>query len=400
MNQVPLVTPFKGERYAAVDRLGQLISPPYDVISPAERQELAARHLHNVVHIILPEGAADRYRQAAATLRQWRRSGVLVRDPSAAVYVVQQEFCDPAGRTRVRTGFIGALSVEPFTLRRVRPHERTHLGPKQDRLALLRETRTMSEALFLLAPDRSGELARCLESATARQPDAQTEFQGETVRVWRLTDREARALCEAAGRESLYIADGHHRYETALAFREEYPSADRTLALIVPVTDPGLLLLPTHRLIYGSPVAWESVQEVVSAWFETQEISPPLPRDQLIVGLPGPRLFSLRPRPLEPHQLEDLAPAVKRLTVSWADRLVLPLLLGGSGEVAYTSRAEKVVEELGSGKAAAALLLPPPTVEQVLEVADAGATMPQKSTYFFPKVPSGLVMLNWAQSDG
>lgn len=401
MNLPPLVSPFPGERYAAADRLGRLIAPPYDVISPAERAELAARDRCNVVRVILPQGGADRYQLAAATLEEWRRAGVLVRDPEPAVWVVQHEYSDLSGRRRLRTGFIGALAVEPFSTGRVRPHERTHKGPKEDRLALLRATRTMCEALLVLAPDPEGGLAASLEAATGAAPFAEAEFQKERLRLWRVSGSSALELCLYASQGALYIADGHHRYETALTFKEEFPAADRTLALVVSIRDPGLLLLPTHRLVYGGAVEWESIQEPLARWFRIVPVESRSSSGDLVLVLRGLEFFELRRSTSALAAIGDLHPAVQDLAVAWADRLVLPLLVrGGEGKVAYSYSAEEVVSQIAAGTASAGLLLSPPTVEQVLAVADAGAAMPQKSTYFFPKVPSGLVMLNLADCGG
>lgn len=384
-----------------MDRLGRLIAPPYDVISAAERAELAARDPCNVVRVILPEGGADRYRLAAATLEKWRRSGVLVRDPEPAVWVVQHEYSDLSGRRRLRTGCIGALSVEPFSTGRVRPHERTHGGPKEDRLALLRATRTMCEALLVLAPDPRGDLAASLGEATCGAPFAEAEFQKGVLRLWRVGGSSALELCRNASEGALYIADGHHRYETALTFKEEFRAAHRTLALVVSIRDPGLLLLPTHRLVYGDAVEWESIQEPLVRWFRIVPVESPSSSGDLVLVLRGPKFFQLRRSAQAPAAIVDLHPTVRDLAVAWADRLVLPLLVRGAGaKVAYSSSAEEVVSQIAAGTASAGLLLSPPTVEQVLAVADAGAVMPQKSTYFFPKVPSGLVMLNLADFGG
>jgi uncharacterized protein (DUF1015 family) len=390
-----LIAPFRGERYAALDRLSQLIAPPYDVISPSERAVLAARDPNNVVRVTLPEGGAERYRRAAATLHDWRSSSVLTRDPEPAVWVVQHEYSDAGGVRRLRTGFIGALSVESFATGRVKPHERTHRGPKEDRLELLRATRTMCEALLILAPDREGYLDARVRALTAAPVFAEAEFEGGVVRLWKVAGSAAGELCRLASEEPLYIADGHHRYETALAFKEEFPAADRTLALIVSVRDPGLLLLPTHRLVCGGDADWEAIRKALEKWFRLSPLDAPSGGEDLVLALRGPRFFELLRSDVEPEEIGGLHPAVRGLTVAWADGLVLPLLVGGGkGEVVYTSRAEEVLSRLASGEAAAGLLLAPPTVTQVLAVADAGAVMPQKSTYFFPKVPSGLVMLN------
>jgi uncharacterized protein (DUF1015 family) len=161
---VPLVAPFMGERYAEQRRLGDLIAPPYDVVNPEERQKLAERDPHNVVHLILPEGDEARYENAARQLEEWRAAGVLVADDKASVTVLRQEFSTPEGARLVRTGVIGGVAVEPLSAGRVLPHERTHKGPKEDRLALLEATEAMFEALFMVAPRRTrSPRPRCRE---------------------------------------------------------------------------------------------------------------------------------------------------------------------------------------------------------------------------------------------
>jgi uncharacterized protein (DUF1015 family) len=402
---LPLVAPFLGERYPDVGRLSDLIAPPYDVISDAERQALAARSAQNIVHLILPAGNGNRYERAAATLGRWRAEGILVRDQEPGIDVLQQEFTDAGGVRRVRTGMIAAVAVEPFEGGRVRPHERTHQGPKEDRLALLRATRTMCEALFMLARDLSGELARALADVVASPPAATAALGDVAIRVWRVTGSPAARLPRAAGAASLYIADGHHRYETTLAFHREHAAADRTLALIVPLRDPGLVVLPTHRIVQGPPVSEDEVRERLSGKFTIEVLEPARDLEKAltelrgagcVVVLPEGRRLAARPRALVVFEAEDV-PALRRVDVSWADRLVLPALRGGgTGRLAYASRSRDVIDEVAAGRAAAGMLLNPPAVEDVLAVADAGAVMPQKSTYFFPKVPSGLVLLDYS----
>lgn len=404
----PLVAPFLGERYADVDRLSELIAPPYDVISEGERAALAVRSPHNVVHLILPAGDGDRYRAAATLLKQWRAAGVLARDREPGLLVVQQEFAEQSGARRRRTGLIGAVAVEPFEAGRVRPHERTHQGPKEDRLALLRATRTMCEALFMLARDRSGELGRELAGVTARPPSASATLGDVAIRIWRVSGAAAGRLADAAGAESLYMADGHHRYETAMTFRREYPGAARTLSLIVSLRDPGLVVLPTHRMVQGAAVSEDEVRRRLRDGFSIEALA--AGRDRrgalaelrgagCLVMLAGGPTLALRVRN---HAVVDEGEGVaplRRVDVSWADRLVLPALRGSrdTGRVTYTSSVEDVIEAVNQRRAAAGMLLNPPAVEDVLAVADAGAFMPQKSTYFSPKVPSGLVLLDYSQ---
>src|SRR5437879_741261 len=211
-----LVAPFRGERYAAVDRLSSLIAPPYDVIDPAERARYAALDPDNIVHIMLPEappGAADdaRYRVAAEQLAAWRRAAVLRRDPEPAFYVLAQDFTLPTGERRTRRGRFAGGGGERFEPGWVSPHERTHAGPKADRLALLRATATNIESIFLLAPDRDRALAKSLAAVTDDKPDATAELNGVGIRFWIVRDPSRIPLPPSP----LYIADGHHRYETA-----------------------------------------------------------------------------------------------------------------------------------------------------------------------------------------
>ncbi|OLD15495.1 MAG: hypothetical protein AUJ01_12110 [Acidobacteria bacterium 13_1_40CM_3_65_5] len=250
-----LVAPFRGERYAAVDRLSALIAPPYDVIDSAERARYAALDPDNIVHIMLPEAppgaAADaRYGVAAERLAAWRRAGVLRRDAEPALYVLAQDFTLPTGERPIRRGVFAAVAAEGYEPRRVRPHEKTHAGPKADRLALMRATATNIESIFLLAPDPDRALANAVAAASHGPPAATAELNGVGIRLWIVRDPSPFLLPPSP----LYIADGHHRYETASAYALENPGggADRVLALIVSAQDPGLSILPTHRVIFGT----------------------------------------------------------------------------------------------------------------------------------------------------
>ena len=254
-----LVVPFRGERYRDTERLSRLIAPPYDVIDPAHRARLAALDAHNIVHLMLPEAPStgDRYAWAAEQLAAWRRSGVLARDAEPAVYVMAQG---------ARLGVFVALAAEGYEPRRVRPHERTHTGPKADRLALLRATRTNLESLFLLAPDHDGALAHVLAEVARRAPDATAELDGVGIRFWVVRGGELSRF--PLPQSPLYMADGHHRYETASAYAAENPAADRVLAFVVSAADPGLVVLPTHRLIYGSGRRPDALLDAWRPWFD------------------------------------------------------------------------------------------------------------------------------------
>ena len=216
----PLVTTFTGERYHDVDKTGELIAPPYDVITTEQRRIYRERNQYNIVRLILPGGNGDRYAHAATILESWRGQGVLAKDSEPSVYVLRQEFDNPDGQPRVRTGVIGTVAVEPYSNGRIRPHEKTHRGPKEDRLALMKATRAMFEALLMMSRDSDGSLAERLQSATAAEPDVSAQLSGTRISLWQISGEEGEAVAAAAsGDDVLYIADGHHRYETAETYR-------------------------------------------------------------------------------------------------------------------------------------------------------------------------------------
>src|SRR5512146_67530 len=408
-----LVTPFVGERYADPAALSRLIAPPYDVISTEQRRRYAASDPHNIVHLILPAAAGEtsRYHTAAAQLAAWRAAGVFVRDPRPSVYVVAQEFQTPAGERHMRVGMFAAAATEPYETRRIRPHEKTHRGPKVDRLDLLRATHANLESIFLLAPDRAGTLAGGLRAIAEgpRPPDASADLDGVQIRLWVQSGPEADRLAAAAA-APLYIADGHHRYETAVAFAGENPAARRLLAFVVSARDPGLVVLPTHRVIYAADRDVSALTGVWQRFFEVRPVPPPADRVRrleeagrgrvaCIVATEGGQhdlLLSLRDdAPLDDIVELGRTPAVRGLDVAIVERLVVGEILGAGKStptLTYTPDPTPALQVAHLGKALAAVLLNATKVEQVFAVADAGDVMPPKSTYFIPKVPSGLVL--------
>jgi len=394
-----LVVPFRGERYRDTGRLTRLIAPPYDVIDPAQRARLAALDPHNIVHLMLPEAPdkGDRYAWAGDQLAAWRQSGVLVRDTEPAVYVMAQG---------ARLGVFVALAAEGYEPRRVRPHEKTHAGPKADRLSLLRTTRTNLESLFLLAPDRDGTLKQALAEVSAHPPDTTAELDRVGIKLWVVRGRELSRF--PLPQSPLYMADGHHRYETAAAYASENPAADRVLAFIASAQDPGLVVLPTHRLIHG---AGRRVDAVVAAWRTWFDVAP-VPADvdpvgylaklgrertACLVASPEGEMLGLALKP--EARLDDFpelgaSAAVRSLDVARVETLVVKPILRADAStptLGYTADAHAALASVAQG-ASIAVLLNPTRVEQVFAVADAGDVMPPKSTYFAPKVPSGLVL--------
>jgi uncharacterized protein (DUF1015 family) len=263
----------------------------------------------------------------------------------------------------------------------------------------------MFESLFFLARDRAGALQAALGGAASGPPTARATLDGVRVSLWRVGGPAAVQLAAAAG-TVLYIADGHHRFETAVAFRRELPSADRTVGLIVPLGDPGLVVLPTHRLVYGAPLAEGAVISALGGEFAVERVEPELDPDALLreagrgttaalVSLPGGVVLSLRLKAGAQPPAPGEGPAAS-LDVARVDALVvarLQQLAGPGARVGYTAQTGELFNEVGGGGAAAGVMLNPTRVEDVLAVADARQVMPQKSTYFIPKVPSGLVLL-------
>jgi uncharacterized protein (DUF1015 family) len=342
------VRPFRALRYAVPD-LAAVVAPPYDVISDELRADLKARSPYNVVHLTLP----DSEEQAARDLAAWRGSGVLVEDEEPSYWWLSQEYAGPDGIERTREGVVAALRVEPYDKRIVLPHERTHAGPKEGRLRLLRATRTHLEPIFLLW---DGSLA--IDGLA--DPDVVVKESGVTTRLWRLDAEFGTALTEELADAQLLIADGHHRYETALAFHEE-DGGDASawlLVVIVPTDQDGLTIFPTHRV----------VQEADGV--DGTPIDPPGNALPGLVLYRHGRYELIDEHGLDPEVVDRLAPQV----------------------VAYTPSAAEAVAAVDRGDGEAAFLLRPMRIDDVWEIARRGDVMPQKSTFFYPKLTSGLLL--------
>ena len=392
-----------------MDRLSSLIAPPYDVIDPAERARYASADRDNIVHVMLPEAPPgkpedERYGVAAERLAAWRRDGVLRRDARPSLYVLAQDFTLPTGERLTRRGVFAAVAAEGYEPRRVRPHEKTHAGPKADRLALMRATATNIESIFLLAPDPDRSLANAVAAVTQGNPDATAELNGVGIRLWIVRDPSRFPLPQSP----LYIADGHHRYETASAYALENSSADRVLALIVSAQDPGLAVLPTHRVIFGAGRDLDRLLPRWREWFDVQPLAAGRDPVAVLASLGRDRTACLVADPsrvlvllLKPGALPDRLPslaqstAVRELDVARVESLVVKEILGAGTAtpiVRYVADAAEALRLVQQGGAAVSVLLNPTKVEQVFAVADAEDVMPPKSTYFIPKVPSGLIL--------
>ena len=374
------------------------------MIGAEQRAALAAQDPANIVHAdlpVAPKEGADPYAEAARLLASWRSQGILARDsaPSACVLRTTSAFDD--GSVRSRTGIFLAVAAEPFSRGRVLPHERTHQGPKEDRRLLTLATGCNLSPVFLLAPDESGALAAGLRRAVAGVPWAMVEALGAKQEVWVVQGGEAERLAQAAGTHPVYIADGHHRYETAVLFRDEARAewrvgAGRTLAHVVSFRDPGLAILATHRIVEGRPLDRQTVLKAASPYFaRAQPHEHPILRVAFSDGTEAAMVLRAE---------ADLSPAtdlpghatVRGLPVAVADevfvKVVLAKVMNGVPNLRYTADQNEATAAFGRGDVAVALLLPPLRLEEVRAVADAGQIMPPKSTFFAPKVPTGVVL--------
>ncbi|HEV2998844.1 MAG TPA: DUF1015 domain-containing protein [Solirubrobacteraceae bacterium] len=399
--------------------LGDVTAPPYDVIDASQRAELIARSPHNVVALDLPEGEPDPYAHARELLDAWRLQSVIVRDGEPALWAHTQEYTGPDGRRLTRRGFFCRVRLEEYGPGRVRPHERTHPGPKEDRLRLTRATQANMSPIFSLFSDPAGAAWGALEPATADPPWGETtDADGTLHRLWRVSDPAAIAAVKAAASGSeLLIADGHHRYETARAYQQEIREAngdaagghDYVLMLLVALEDPGLTVFPTHRLVKGLDQARrEALRDAIARDFETeevlaQEIDPPAGDGPLQLGYidahhKRPLRLTLRDQAIADAALSDRSPAYRRLDTGVLETLLLKGALGLSDEdishlhdFYYARDTPQALELVQESAYDVAFVMRPTPVAQVRDVAAAGENMPPKSTYFFPKVLTGLL---------
>ncbi len=394
--------------------LQPVVAPPYDVIDAAGRSELAARSPYNVVEIDLPEADGDRYAHAAEVLAGWRAGGVVVQDAQPSIWPLEQDYVGPDGRARTRRGFLARVRVEEYGPGRVRPHERTHPGPREDRLRLTRATRANLSPIFSLFSDPENAAWGALEPFTGASPWAETvDPDGTRNRLWRVEDASAieRVARAAAGAE-LLIADGHHRYETARVYADEIGGEGPhryVLMYLVALEDPGLTVFPTHRLVRGlTPARQESLAAAIRRDFSVAELEstdqlPPASGDTVQLGyidahFKQPFRLVLKDQAIADRALPDHAAAYRRLDTAVLEALILKGALEMTDEhidhldgLGYARDDAEALELVLAGDYDAAFFMAPTPVRRVQEVAAAGESMPPKSTYFFPKVPTGLL---------
>lgn len=414
------VRPFRALRYdpARID-LGKVVVPPYDVIADHERAAYWDSDPHNAIRLELTRDAADQaatdYAEVRQTLAAWQRDGALVRDAEPSLYALRQRFTAPDGRAYARDGFFGALHLEDYARRIVRPHERTLSGPKADRLKLFRASAANLSSVFLVYEDAARTLDRILaERLDAGPAHVALDPAGIEHRLVAIADADAIAAIRAfLAERPVVIADGHHRYETALAYRDERRAADpqagadapfeRTLAYFANAYSPGTLLLPIHRVV--REVAAPDVEDwttLLPGW--TQELVAladaealpavlaahlaPLADRHAFAADDGSgtlRVFSRERRAGDDLSIRVIHTEVLRGVFGLDDAAVR------DGAVAFPKHAPEAAREVRAGRGTVALYLNPLAAEDVFRVTGAGEILPQKSTFFLPKLPSGLV---------
>lgn len=423
------IRPFRGLRYTpAAGNLKDLTAPPYDVISPEYRAELAARSPYNYVHLTLPEGFADdrsqfvKYARSAALVADWRRTDILANDGAPALYRYTQTFTLPGfEKPFVRTAVLTLLKVEPYANGVVLPHERTFPKHKADRLHLLEATRTHLESIFGLYEDPGHRLHNLVSGAPVGPSVEVTGDDGVHNKLEPIVDATClEELVEQFASKKVWIADGHHRYETALGFREAMGEKEGLIPedfLVIALTsieDPGLVLLPTHRMAPQIALTASEIKAQLASVFDLEPVKAEECMDlmakekaagnaSLAVVLNGGETFLLTinnsAKAAELLGTEGSS-ELRGLDVSLLHRVVLEKLLGlpNPDQVQYTRSEEEAIENARSGKVSASFLMQPPTVEDMRTLALQGEKMPQKSTYYYPKILSGLAA--WSFNDG
>ncbi len=436
------VVPFRGMYFdtARISDLSRVVTPPYDVIRPEEREVFAAMHPNNMVHLILPSPRPgdnpleNRYTRAAALFRQWQKEGIFRRDVQPAYYYGETRF-DHEGREYTRRGLAALVRLEPFSKGVILPHEQTFSQVKADRLELFKSCQAHFSPIYSLFPDPENRILDTLAGGTPPEPFLSClDVEGREQRLFAVTDPEVQAEVYRAFKPlQLFIADGHHRYETALAFqrwmKERYPltspqaSFNFMFMYLANLHDPELVILMAHRLLRGprlkrldegqvlarlegffeaAPLAPPSQDPAAYARYLQEELAPTRPEETIFImlgfGLKAWRL-KLREGVRRKILARDMHPALAALDVAVLNYLVFDKGLGLDAQALddpetfqYSSKVEEVVKLLMKKEIRLAFLLNPTRVDQVREVALNGLVMPRKSTYFYPKVMTGLLL--------
>jgi uncharacterized protein (DUF1015 family) len=418
------IKPFSGIRYnpSIVPDLAAVVAPPYDVLSKAEVDEYHARNEYSIVHLTRPVGD-DPYAHSAELLREWIAKGVLVADDELSLYVYTQSFSDPETGRKVpeRLGLICALKLEDYSSGKVIPHENTITAHRADRLKLLTATEANIESIYGLYADPDREVESFICECGDRSPVVEIvgSVAGSTHKLERISDENAvNVIADMLRDKPVFIADGHHRYETSLAYRAQAggnPEADYIVITLTAFEDDGLIVLPTHRLVkHVEPAVLAELPAHLSASgftvtkIEKSAVLKSAPHQDGFIAVIGQDAYDVRPA--EGVDIVDYVPgeksrALKALNVTILSAIALEQGLGipieslaTTDKVTYTRDAKEAVAKVDNGDVQAAFLLLRPTVEDVQAVAAEHEKMPQKSTFFFPKLLSGLVIRDLKQA--
>ncbi len=424
------IRPFRGWRYAplAGGEISSLIAPPYDVLSGEDKDRLLDRNGDNIVAVDLPHvppkqlGPDAAYEQAARRMNEWKDSGVLAQDAAPCIYVYEQTYTW-SGKTYVRRGMIAGVRGTPLG-EHVIPHEHTFAGPIADRLKLTESTGTQLSPIFGIYEDRSGTVAEILAAEASRQPLSCGELNGVTEKLWAIDDpARIDAITAALGDVPVFIADGHHRYTTALAYRDELERSGQIAAAseanfvmfaLVAKDDPGLLILPTHRLISELDPAGsveklaESLPEFSWKKLGSADMGAEAVEKILDEASPGAMVFISGVNAelwlgdlVGPEAMSAVAPQEsetwRSLPSAVISRLVIEKGLAqwapkNGATIEYTASMPEAIEACRKGRTQLAVCLKGISIEAVEAIALAGESMPHKSTYFYPKIATGMVL--------
>jgi uncharacterized protein (DUF1015 family) len=400
------ISPFRGYRYAGsmARDISAVVAPPYDQISPEMQDRLYAMSPYNIVRVTYPKDAADKYQGAKGVLERWLADGIWAREERPAIYPYHQTYT-VGGRSVTRMGFVALGEVSDYARGTVLPHERTHAGPKRDRMQLLEATAADAGLLFMLTADPDGDLRRA--TTPIGDPIAEArDLKGEQHRLWRLTeDASVRRVRELMAPRQVIIADGHHRYETAVTYAPRQPDARYKLMAFFALEAPGLTILPNHRLVHGvQGFDFDDFVQMAARWFEVSSLADPSTvelENRSIAVVSGPDAALLRLRPGARNLIawpEKTSAAWRGLAVSILhEGLLRPLLgitdakLDAKSHVDYTADRAEAIQLARDGKYQAAFLIAPTTAEELQAVVRGGELLPQKSTHFYPKLLDGLV---------
>ena len=419
---MPEIVPFKGILYNSELRLkaSGLICPPYDVISEELQQQLYRSSPFNAIRLELPL-ESDPYTAAASRLQEWLHDGELKKDPVPAIYPYFQTFTDSEGNRHTRSGFFAAMRLHEFADKKVLPHEKTLSGPKADRLNLFRKTKTNISSIFGLYADEDKAADKLLKAFTENnEPIVDALFQGVNNRMWRITDQELiERLQHSLLERTVYIADGHHRYETGVNYRNECAASNPShtgqepynfiLVYLANIYDEGLIIFPIHRLVH-SLEGFEAVvlKQRLQEFFTVTELQDRAALKAFFEGEPSNyvygvvtsgNVYGISLKTDSSPLFDSSRPeALKRLGLVLLHDLVLGRLLGISQEamakqtnLLYVKDDREVFESVETGRVQVGFVVKPTTVEQVLAVSETGEVMPQKSTFFYPKIMTGLL---------